>query len=187
MHFSEKKARTLGKEDSSKKGSVDRAIKPLLDRINSMDNFYTTSSCAGRIDLLKLSEKRRKDQSEWLYITHEKVTYEHLRQALNNPPDEEVWFRMESAIMHVCCRTLDDAVWLLNKVKKAGFKHSGILSIGTRIIVEMFGSEKIETIVAKDRKLLVSDHYLRVLAEEANKKLEITRKRIKKFISLLPR
>ncbi|EPT27229.1 hypothetical protein TGME49_227400 [Toxoplasma gondii ME49] len=40
------------RKDRSKKGSVDEEIRPLLDAINKLKNFYTSSSCAGRILLV---------------------------------------------------------------------------------------------------------------------------------------
>ena len=44
------KARVLhGKQDLSRKGSIDRPIADLVEYINSQDNYYTTSSCSGRI------------------------------------------------------------------------------------------------------------------------------------------
>lgn len=35
--------------DASPKGAVDEGVRPLLDVINSLDGFVTTSSCAGRV------------------------------------------------------------------------------------------------------------------------------------------
>lgn len=37
--------------DLSPKGSVDAAIKPLIDRINALEGVVTTSSCAGRVSV----------------------------------------------------------------------------------------------------------------------------------------
>ena len=37
--------------DLSPKGSVDVAIKPLIDRINALEGVVTTSSCAGRLSV----------------------------------------------------------------------------------------------------------------------------------------
>lgn len=37
--------------DLSPKGSVDTAIKPLIDRINALEGVVTTSSCAGRVSV----------------------------------------------------------------------------------------------------------------------------------------
>jgi tRNA wybutosine-synthesizing protein 3 len=182
MDFETQKNKTLSKADYSKKGSIDKEIEPFLNKVNSLPNYYTTSSCAGRIDVISLSESKRKDESEWLFVSHQPVMIEEILNSLKSLPNNEVWFRMESAIVHICCKTLDDATSLLIKAKEAGLKHSGILSITEkRIIVEIFGSEKIDTIIAKNSKLIVDNNYLGILVEIANSKLKETRKKIDKL------
>ena len=52
-HFSTEKARVLGKVDLSRKGSVDEPITELVSYINSLRDFYTTSSCSGRLVVLQ--------------------------------------------------------------------------------------------------------------------------------------
>ncbi|TQS31654.1 hypothetical protein Golomagni_08058, partial [Golovinomyces magnicellulatus] len=37
--------------DASPKGSVDEAIRPLLEQVNATDGFVSTSSCAGRVSV----------------------------------------------------------------------------------------------------------------------------------------
>ena len=48
-NFHSEKARVLGKVDLSRKGSVDEPITELVGFINSLKDFYTTSSCSGRL------------------------------------------------------------------------------------------------------------------------------------------
>ena len=55
--FSKKKAKSVSCIDNSKKGSVDAAICDLLNFINASEDFFTTSSCSGRIALI--SEVRK--------------------------------------------------------------------------------------------------------------------------------
>ena len=57
--FRSEKTRVLSKADLSRKGSVDEPIRELVDYINELDSFYTTSSCSGRITVF--SEVRCKD------------------------------------------------------------------------------------------------------------------------------
>ena len=47
--FALDKKRVLGRVDLSRKGSVDAAILPLLDYLNGLDCYYSTSSCSGRL------------------------------------------------------------------------------------------------------------------------------------------
>ena len=51
LQFSSHKARGLEKVDLSRKGSVDDAIMPMVKLLNSTDEYYTTSSCSGRISI----------------------------------------------------------------------------------------------------------------------------------------
>lgn len=50
--------------DLSPKGSVDAAIKPLIDRINALDGVVTTSSCAGRASVFLEGRKQGKRHEE---------------------------------------------------------------------------------------------------------------------------
>lgn len=50
--FSRWKAQCLSKADLSRKGSVDEDVAELVQLLNGREQFFTTSSCAGRILLL---------------------------------------------------------------------------------------------------------------------------------------
>nr|BAG57557.1 unnamed protein product [Homo sapiens] len=50
--FRKWKAQCLSKADLSRKGSVDEDVVELVQFLNMRDQFFTTSSCAGRILLL---------------------------------------------------------------------------------------------------------------------------------------
>lgn len=50
--FGRWKAQSLSKADLSRKGSVDEDAVEVVELLNSREEFFTTSSCAGRILLL---------------------------------------------------------------------------------------------------------------------------------------
>lgn len=50
--FSQWKKQCLNKLDLSKKGSVDEDIQPIVSLLNSCEEYFTTSSCSGRIILI---------------------------------------------------------------------------------------------------------------------------------------
>lgn len=50
--FGRWKAQSLSKADLSRKGSVDEDAAEVVELLNSREEFFTTSSCAGRILLL---------------------------------------------------------------------------------------------------------------------------------------
>ncbi|MBW3019386.1 hypothetical protein KY329_04350, partial [Candidatus Woesearchaeota archaeon] len=63
MDFDNDKKNALTKLDKSTKGSIDEPVIPILNLINSMNDYYTTSSCSGRIMIMEPSEERHVD---WL-------------------------------------------------------------------------------------------------------------------------
>lgn len=173
----------LYKPDFSKKGSVDEKIKDLIEKINSNPDYYTTSSCSGRIMLITIPDPKRKDTTDWLFVSHKKIQFKQL--PLTEFPKSTTWFRQESMILHVCCKDLNSAQDLVDKAKTIGFKRSGIMATKNRIMVEMMGTEKIDLPITKNGKLVVTKDYLTYVTAEANKKMKINHDKIKKFYKLL--
>ena len=166
----------LNKADKSKKGSVDKQIVSLIKLINKHENYYTTSSCAGRIMILKPGNK--KHQTKWLFTSHDLVKYSDIKL---EPSKEIIWFRYEPLILHICCKTIDDAKKLMKITSNSAFKHSGIISMKNKIIFEIVGIDYMDIPLTKDNKILVNEDYLKIIISEANKKLKLNLKRIKEF------
>jgi tRNA wybutosine-synthesizing protein 3 len=171
MAFDLDKKNILGKIDKSKKGEIDEGIQEIVNTINSKENYYTTSSCAGRI-VLQTGES--KFEVKWLKVSHEPVDLNWAKTT--QLPKETVWFRMEPVILHVACKDIEKAQELLDKIQPV-FKRTFIQTTKNKIMVEIKGNEFVEAPVAKDGKWLVSDEYLLVLTEESNKKLAKTREK----------
>lgn len=171
----------LGKPDQSKKGGVDEAVWPVLNAINSCEDFYTTSSCAGRINLFKEPEDRRKDSAKWLFVSHDPIKFSNLRPTLDDLPQGTIWFKYEAAILHVVARNENTANKFLQLARESGFKHSGLLSTTKRYVMEVLDSERFEVPVAVDGKLIVDEAFVEFLVKKANNKLANTRERLSKL------
>ncbi len=163
MTFDLDKKATLAKIDKSKKGSIDEPIVELIDLINSLDDYYTTSSCSGRILILESAEK--KNEVKWLFVTHNTATIDQIKTALKSA--NNAWLKKASAIFHIACRTRDSADKLLNLVRTAGFKRAGIIS-PTKNIIEIIGTDQLAVPLTRDSKLLVDNTYLNYILEIAN-------------------
>lgn len=181
MVFEQEKKSVLSKLDKSKKGSVDKPILNLINKINNHSDYYTTSSCSGRIVLLELGKGKHK--SNWLYVSHVLAKEKDLALALKNLKEHKkpIWFKYEAVILHIVCKDIDSAQFLVNKARALGFKRTGIQSTRKKITVEMCSTELIDTIVADKGKLLVTDDYLKVLISQANIKLKQNELKIKKL------
>jgi tRNA wybutosine-synthesizing protein 3 len=169
----------LNKEDKSKKGYVDKEIKPLLDLINRKKNYYTTSSCSGRIMVMR-KDSDKKNEAEWLFVSHEQAKFAEVKKSLENPKGD-IWFKSEPIILHICARDLDSAQQIVDIARYVGLKKSGIMASRKRIIVELVGTDLMAAPVTKAGVLVVSDDYLRILVEEANKKMDRNHSRMKAF------
>tara|TARA_Y100000310_G_scaffold124700_1_gene123483 strand:- start:106484 stop:107029 length:546 start_codon:yes stop_codon:yes gene_type:complete len=134
MTFQNQKATFLAKLDKSKKGSIDKKALPIINSINSKENYYTTSSCSGRVYLYK--KENRKNQTEWLKVSHDLITEDFLN--IQKP----CWLRYEGFIIHIACKTIEDANILLLKAQTI-YKKSSILSL-KKNIVEIRDSEIID-------------------------------------------
>ena len=187
--FERRKEDCLKKDDKSSIGDIDKPIAKLCSIINKLDNYYTLSSCSGRIVLIKNLDK--KQAGMFVFRSHDKVKFDELKKVLIDAEKnkESLIFKQETCILHVCCKTLEDADKLLNKSREAGWKNSGIMSLGeekgNRIVLELRSTEYLALPLMEKGKMLVDDNYLKILLPESNKRLEKTWEKIRKLEKLL--
>ncbi len=178
--FENRKKSILSKKDKSKKQEIDKEMLPVINLINKNKNYYTTSSCSGRIKLIEIAKK--KHLSNWVYVTHKKAGFKEIKSHIL--PSKGLWFVQEPIIIHICCRTMEDAGRLIYLARKAELKDTGLISI-KNLVAQVRGTERIEFLVSKDNKILVNDEFLKAAVNEANKKLALTRKRLNNFYRLI--
>lgn len=183
MTFKEDKIKTLKElnkgKDKSKKGSIDKDIIPLITTINSLPNYYTTSSCSGRI--IAYSKAKKKNEVKWIFVTHEKTNTTKFLKQLINLPKEDLFLKQESFILHIVAKDLNSAEELLKKARNIGLKKSGIQTIKNKINIEIFYQLGFETIIAKKSKLIINKDYIEELINLGNKNLEKNKEKIKAF------
>jgi len=173
MQFQELKTSILARPDKSKKGSWDKPIIPLCNAINQLEHYYTSSSCSGRIALF-VHKSRKKNDTEWLFVTHDIANPDDIIAKIKNYADKyPVYFVQQASILHLGCDTIERAQALVEIATRSGFKRSGIIATKKKIIVELLCTEHLYCPIY-DNKLLVDEQYIRYLVQEANKKLQIS-------------
>ncbi len=177
-YFRNNKKTFLAKSDKSKKGGIDEKIIPLLDTINALPDYYSTSSCSGRVYLWKGTGK--KSETQWLKVSHELIEEDFFD---GHEEKDLVWLRLEAVILHIACKNLETAHALLEKARKF-YKKSCILSASAKIIVEIRGSEFMEMPLYKEGELLFSGDLL-WLKGIINQKLEKVWKDTEKLRKIL--
>lgn len=186
MTFDKQKQKYLadldsGLRDKSKKGFIDAEIKELVAVINNHPHYYTTSSCSGRILLYSTSLDRKKNETEWIFVSHQEVLLSDIAEKLKHLSSGIVFFRFEPMILHIVCRDLDNAEKLLQVCNSAGLKHSGAISLGERIVVEIIGNDRLDAPVAKDGTLLITPEGISHYVTDANEKMKRNLERIERL------
>jgi len=178
--FEKQKQSCLSKTDKSFKKSWDKKIRGLCEKINKLDKYHTTSSCAGRIVIIKDKEKKQPGLFE--YVTHDLINLKKLKNALKGVNfGEFVKFKQEPVLLHVACKDLKSAQFLVDKAKLAGWKRSGIIATSKRFIVELMSTEKLEFLIMNKNRLLVNNSYLEIVVKRSNENLKKTWKKIKRL------
>ena len=137
MTFENEKKTFLAKSDLSKKGSIDTKALPIINTINELEDYYTTSSCSGRVYFWQGDGK--KNNTEWINVSHDLITEDFF----DIETDDLTWLRYEGFIIHIACRNIEKANEFLKLVQSI-YKKSSILTISNKIIIEIRDSQFIE-------------------------------------------
>ncbi len=159
-------------------GDVDGKIIPILKIINSLPGYYTTSSCAGRIMVLEIPSAGEKKEARTLGKWHHKIHLQKLKDCFHQARRGEIWFLVQSPIFHVGVESMEKTSPLLRIAIVNGFKNSGIKTQGKKIIIEITSTERVNTPLGMDGKVMCSDEYLKLLVQVANHAIERSDKKI---------
>lgn len=183
--FEKQKLAGLSQVDLSKKGSIDDQIIDVVKYINAKENYFTTSSCSGRIVVFSELANQRKKCCHWHYVTHNKANADEVLCSLRGCQGDAV-FKFEPFVLHVQCKDLEDGQEMLKTALVSGFKNSGIV-VGKKanVIVAVRSTQSLEVPLVHNGKLLVSDEYIKFVVNAANKKLEENQTRIGRFFTNL--
>ncbi|KAI4311995.1 hypothetical protein MLD38_036854 [Melastoma candidum] len=170
--FDRRKASTLSSlggdgNDRSPKGTIDAPIIPLLEAINRHPDYFTTSSCSGRISVFSHptaspaeDAKKKARGGTWLFLSHDPVA----------DAEEVVSLLFPRGIGR-------SVIW-----------ESGITSVGVkRVIVAIRCSIRMEVPLGRSSKVVVAEDYVRYLVSVANEKMEANRKRTDGLLEALMR
>ncbi|NJE86021.1 hypothetical protein E3E23_09330 [Thermococcus sp. CX2] len=171
-----------GLREALEEGKVDEDIIPLLEKINSLENYFTTSSCSGRISVMEMPEFGDKVNAVWLGKWHREVELGEVLEAIKKHSSGQLWFMVRSPILHVSARTLEDAVKLLNLAISLGFKYSNIKSVShKKLVVEIRSTERMDVPLGEDGELWVDEDYIARIVGIANDQLRRFKGKLKRL------
>ena len=162
---------------------ADRKIQSFCRWINSLENYFTSSSCAGRIVLLDVESVGEKQPKAFHRKWHRKVRLVEIIEALSERTrGKELWFKLDPFILHIGARDLESARKILKAMREAGVKRGGIiLAQKEKFLVELQGTNVMALPLKHEGKALVEDSYIKFVVNQANEKLEENYKRLELF------
>ncbi len=168
------------KHDKSNKGTIDEPIRELVETINSLRDYFTTSSCSGRICINKEFKDLKKTKDVWVFKSHDPVDAKEILDV--KLPNENTSIRFETMIIHVVARDIFCACRFLDLVRKTGFKKSGIFSVKTnKVMIECSSTENMHAPFSLGNHMLMDKIYLEKFVAESNFKLRRAHMRIKRL------
>jgi len=153
-------------------GKVDEDIIVTLDIINALPDFFTTSSCSGRIKIFEVPCFGDKTRVTTLGTWHRPAQLEEVTAAIGTAKKGELWLLAQSPILHVGVKGMLNTKQLLHIAISSGFKNSSIKSLGTINFVEICGTERLDCPLGKNGTLVCSQNHLVFLIEIANQIME---------------
>ncbi|CAH1799728.1 unnamed protein product [Owenia fusiformis] len=178
--FDNQKKQCLAAVDLSRKGSIDAPIVELIEKINSSENYFTTSSCSGRLCIYESGESRKKG-CKWLLVSHTSPEVNEVNKSLEEISGDVV-FKFEPFILHIQCREVGDAQTLHAAAVASGMRNSGI-TIGQKgkIIIAIRSTQHLEAPLSHNGEMLVSSKYIEHLVKLTNEKFVDNLVRIERF------
>ena len=179
--LSGKKSALAKLKKAHSENKVDPGIFSMLDIINESENYYTSSSCFGRIVLLEVPSIGDKKEAKFLGKWHRTINVDELLSAAKNAETGQLWSLAQSPIIHIVAKTYDAADKLLKNAISSGFKNSGLKSLCTKIVVEVCSTERLDAPVGKDGVLFCNQEHLELLVNISNEIMKKSTLKLQKF------
>jgi tRNA wybutosine-synthesizing protein 3 len=167
-------------------GKVDEAVLPILELINNIEGFYTSSSCAGRIVLLEIPMIGDKRHANFLGIWHRTIEPQELVAASKNATQGYLWLLAQAPIIHIGAQSLPLAEKMVKNAISAGFKNSAIRSIGKKIILELASTERLDAPIGRDGCLFCDEKQIFLLTEISNEVIQRSLEKLGRLTQKLP-
>ncbi len=169
-------------------GYLDTDILDVLLELFARPYSYPVSSCSGRIVVIDSRMPWERNETNLVFKRHEKISYKDVLEVIERPFSERLWLSVQGPIYHIHARSLEEAFQLLEIARRAGFKHSGILSCREDCVVELRTGVRMATPIAdKETGYRVNDEQLRKLVNIANEVLDEAKERNKRLLIELRR
>ncbi len=164
-------------------GYLDEDLLDILLEFFKRPESFTKSSCSGRITLLDGPLPWERRESTIVFKKHSTITFREIEPILNQPVVYRLWLVAAGPIIHVVTLTGREARRILKIAGKAGFKHSGIISISKKgFIVELRTGIRLAVLLKTRKGLALTDVGLEEATKSANEALVKGKERLRRLL-----
>ncbi|QQR92608.1 MAG: hypothetical protein IPJ89_05685 [Candidatus Iainarchaeum archaeon] len=166
---------------------IDPLMIPISKFIAQTKEYFTTSTCSGRITLMDLDEKEMKREGAFFRKWHRTVTFKEVWEGICDESNAgNLWFKQDGLVMLLGTHSMENAKHVLDVVHNLGMKRIGINHFEPgKVHIEIFGTHHMSVPVKSGKKVLVEKEYVKELVKLANKKWKMNDATLKKLCATL--
>jgi tRNA wybutosine-synthesizing protein 3 len=180
--FIDGKKNALSKLEKAKvEDLVDKGIIPTLDLINNFEDYYTSSSCFGRILVLEIPKIGDKKKAKFLGKWHKKISIKDILTASKIAKKGQIWFLAQPPIIHLTAKNIKAADKILKIAISSSFKNSAFKTISKKIVVEIISTERLDFPIGENGKIFCNMDQLNLLRNISNEIIDKSMKKLRKF------
>ncbi len=164
-------------------GYLDEDLLDVLLEFFKRPESFTKSSCSGRITLLDGPLPWERRESTIIFKKHSIISLKEIEPLLHKSVVYRLWLVATGPIIHVITLTGREARRILKIAGKAGFKHSGIMSISKKgFIVELRTGIRLAVLLKTRRGLVATGDGLEEAIKAANEALVKGKERLRRLL-----
>lgn len=190
--------------DRSRAGRVDARCVEFVREVCASEDFFTTSSCSGRVSVFADRGAREVERGvkggRWVYVSHDpargRAVVEAVRAveaetaAAGDDAEDEVEdedapptlvLRFEPFILAVEARDVESGADFVRCARDCGYRESGITACEKRVICAARCQIRMEAPVVVNGERMVDDAGIERLVEMANEKFRANAERMERF------
>jgi tRNA wybutosine-synthesizing protein 3 len=177
----ERHTKSLAEAIQNKK--IDPLMIDISNFIAQTKNYFTTSTCSGRITLMDVNERDDKRENAFFRKWHSPVAFEDVWNGVqDNRNSENLWFRQDAFVFVIGTNKIENTKPIIQACQEAGVKRFGIHhSEPGKVLMEIFGSQRMSVPVKEKQEILVSEKYVQKIVETANKKWKQNNEKLNKL------
>jgi len=189
--------------DRSRAGRVDARCVEFVREVCASEDFFTTSSCSGRVSVFADRGAREVERGvkggRWVYVSHDpargRAVVEAVRAveaetaAAGDAEDEDeaedapptLVLRFEPFILAVEARDVESGADFVRCARDCGYRESGITACEKRVICAARCQIRMEAPLVVNGERVVDDAGIERLVEMANEKFRTNAERMERF------